>query len=67
MLVLSRKPEECIVVGDNIKITIVAIRPGRVTLGINAPLEVPIMRSELKAYGAESEFSDPVTEKPHPR
>ena len=48
MLVLSRKREQRIVVGDNVEITVVEIRPGRVKLGIKAPLEVPVLRSELQ-------------------
>lgn len=47
MLVLSRKPGEQIVVGDNIRITVVAVSGGRVKIGIDAPDEVAIHRSEL--------------------
>ena len=46
MLVLSRKEEEAIIVG-NVRITIVAVRGGRVKVGINAPKEVQIVREEL--------------------
>ena len=40
MLVLSRKPGEEIVVGDNIRLTVVAIRGNQVRLGITAPASV---------------------------
>lgn len=47
MLVLSRKKNERIVIGENIVITVVEIRGDRVRLGIEAPQEVPIHRSEV--------------------
>ncbi|MHB0912638.1 MAG: carbon storage regulator CsrA [Armatimonadota bacterium] len=47
MLVLSRKTNEQIVLGDAIEITVVEIRGDRVRLGIKAPPGVPIHRVEL--------------------
>lgn len=47
MLVLSRKKDEQIIVGDNIKIVVVEIRGDTVRLGIDAPREVPIHRQEV--------------------
>jgi carbon storage regulator len=47
MLVLSRKPGEKILVGDNVTITIVRIGPNTVRLGIEAPREMNIVREEL--------------------
>ena len=49
MLVLSRKKNERIVIGDNVVITVVDIRGDRVRLGIEAPQEIPIHRSEVHA------------------
>jgi carbon storage regulator len=49
MLVLSRKKNESIVVNDTIVITVVEIRGDKVRLGIEAPREVPIHRSEVHA------------------
>lgn len=47
MLVLSRKRSESIVVNDTIKITVVEIRGDKVRLGIDAPRDVPVHRSEV--------------------
>jgi carbon storage regulator len=47
MLVLSRKKDEKLVIGDEIVITVVEIRGDTVKLGISAPKDVPIYRSEL--------------------
>lgn len=47
MLVLSRRREEVIDVGDNIEITIVEIRGDVVKLGITAPREISVHRREV--------------------
>ncbi len=47
MLVLSRKPGERILIGDNIAVTIVRIGPNNVRVGIEAPRETNIVREEL--------------------
>ena len=49
MLVLSRKKNESIVINDSIVITVVEIRGDKIRLGIEAPREVPIHRSEVHA------------------
>ena len=49
MLVLSRKRDESIVIADNIVITIVEIRGDKVRLGIDAPRDVTVHRSEIYA------------------
>ncbi|MFZ0034423.1 MAG: carbon storage regulator CsrA [Sedimentisphaerales bacterium] len=47
MLVLSRHKEESIMVGDDVEIQIVGIRPNEIRLGIKAPKTVPVYRKEV--------------------
>jgi carbon storage regulator len=47
MLVLSRKLNEEILIGENIRIKVVMIRGNQVRLGIEAPDDVAIIRQEL--------------------
>ena len=48
MLVLSRKESERLVIGDNITVVVSRVAGNRVTLGIEAPTDVRIVRGELK-------------------
>lgn len=47
MLVLSRKSGESLWINDNIEVRIVEVSNDKVKIGINAPKEVKILRSEL--------------------
>jgi carbon storage regulator len=47
MLILSRKKEESIMIGDNIEIVVVDIDEGKVKLGIKAPKDIEIHRREI--------------------
>ncbi len=49
MLVLSRKIGERIHIGNNIIVTVTKVSGNRVTIGIDAPQEVGILRGELNA------------------
>jgi len=49
MLVLARKRDEVILIGDDIRITVVAILPHVVKIGIDAPANTPVIRKELLA------------------
>ncbi len=49
MLVLSRKPGEKILIGDQISVTVVRIGPNTVRIGIEAPRNMNIVREELAA------------------
>jgi carbon storage regulator len=61
MLVLTRKVGEQIVVGDNIRVTVVAANGQRVRLGIEAPPDVVIRRKELCFELCEEPGSVPAT------
>lgn len=47
MLVLSRKTNESIHIGDDIVISVVKVRGDRVRIGVTAPADVQIVRSEI--------------------
>ncbi|MFC4323358.1 carbon storage regulator CsrA [Litchfieldia salsa] len=47
MLVLSRKTNESIQIGDNIEITVLSVSGDQVKIGINAPKNIEIHRKEV--------------------
>jgi carbon storage regulator len=47
MLVLTRRPGESIIVGQDIVITVIEIKGGQVRIGIDAPREVQVHREEI--------------------
>ncbi len=47
MLILTRNSGETIIIGDNIKITVLSVSRGNVRLGITAPNDVSIYREEI--------------------
>lgn len=47
MLVLSRRIDESIIIGDDIVITVVGIRGDKVRIGVEAPPNVPVHRQEV--------------------
>jgi carbon storage regulator len=47
MLILSRKLDESIVIGDSITLKVISIDKGSVKLGIDAPSHIRVLRSEL--------------------
>ena len=47
MLVLSRLENQVITIGDNIRVTIVEVRGGKVRVGIDAPRDLQVLRAEL--------------------
>ena len=55
MLVLSRKAGQEIVVGDNVRITVTKVSANRVTLGIDAPDHVRILRGEIEPIACSFE------------
>lgn len=62
MLVLSRLINETIVIGDNIRITVVGVRGDKVRLGIEAPKEVSVHRSEVYDIIQKEKTNDKASE-----
>jgi carbon storage regulator len=59
MLVLSRRRSERIVIGSEIRITVVKVDRNQVRLGIEAPQHVPVLRAELIRDGAPPDDTVP--------
>ena len=66
MLVLSRKPGDTIVVADDVVITIVELKGGKVRVGISAPPSVVIRRGELLSEPPPVEVQVSVHNSPGP-
>lgn len=47
MLILTRRISESIIVGDDVKITVLGVKGNQVRLGIDAPKEVSVHREEI--------------------
>lgn len=48
MLILTRKPEQSILIGEDIVVTVLAVEGDRVKLGIRAPVHVTVLREEVR-------------------
>ena len=53
MLVISRKVDETITIGDHIKLTVVSIKGNQVKIGIDAPVELKVWRDDYKESNAK--------------
>lgn len=60
MLVLSRKTNQEICIGDNIRVMVIEIRGDKVRLGVAAPRDVPVHRHEV--YDAIKQEQDDATD-----
>jgi carbon storage regulator len=47
MLVLTRKTNQSIMIGDEVEISVLAVSRDKIRLGITAPREVPVFRKEV--------------------
>ena len=47
MLVLSRRLNQAIVIGGEVRVTVLAITPSRVEIGVEAPREIMVDREEI--------------------
>ena len=48
MLVLTRKANQSIMIGDNIEVSVLSVLGEKVRLGIQAPRDVPVFREDIK-------------------
>jgi len=65
MLVLSRKTNQSIMIGDAIEITVLSVAGDKVRLGIKAPREVPVYRDEVyNEVNAPEREADPARSTP---
>jgi carbon storage regulator len=67
LLVLTRKPSQSIMIGDDVEIKVLSIIGEKVRLGIQAPSEVPVHRTEIymeiqQQRGEEGDREDAVSE-----
>ena len=58
MLVLTRKSNQSIMIGDDIEVSVLAIMGEKVRIGIQAPRDVPVFRKEVYLE-IQQERSDP--------
>jgi carbon storage regulator len=47
MLVLTRKPNQSIMIGDDIEVSVLSVVGEKVRIGIHAPQDVPVFRTEI--------------------
>lgn len=47
MLVLTRKPNQSIMIGDEIEVSVLSVAGEKVRIGIHAPGDVPVFRTEI--------------------
>jgi carbon storage regulator len=52
MLILTRRPQQALLIGDDIQIKVLDVSGDRVRIGITAPREVKVLRQELKPNAA---------------
>ncbi len=47
MLVLTRKPNQSIMIGDHIEVSVLSVAGEKVRIGIHAPQDIPVFRREI--------------------
>jgi carbon storage regulator len=65
MLVLTRKSNQSIMIGDDVKVSVLSVIGEKVRIGIEAPADVPVFRTEIyleiqnKQTHEDAQESDP--------
>lgn len=60
MLILTRRPNEALMIGDNVVVTVLSINGNQIRIGVEAPKEIPIHREEIyEKIQRESRRDDP--------
>ena len=63
MLILTRRVGETLVIGDEIRITVLGVRGNQVRMGVNAPKNVAVHREEIyQRIQSEKDSSQPISE-----
>lgn len=60
MLVLSRRKNQSIIIGNNIEIVVVDVGKNKVRLGIIAPIDINVLRKELSLKTEQIENNEAV-------
>jgi carbon storage regulator len=58
MLVLTRKTNQSIMIGDDIEVSVLAVSRDKIRLGITAPREIPVFRKEVYISIKEEQMSE---------
>ena len=58
MLVLTRKTNQSIMIGDEIEVSVLAVARDKIRLGITAPRDVPVFRKEVYLSIKDEESGD---------
>jgi carbon storage regulator len=59
MLVLTRKSNQSIMIGDDIEVSVLAIMGEKVRIGIQAPRDIPVFRKEVYLEIQQERVSNP--------